>query len=196
MEVFLDLLHTFSISCLIDVRSVAASGYNPQYNKQVLSNSLKANNISYLHFAEEFGARHTDPDLLDEEGKVNFELVRRSYNFQQGMERIWEGVEKGFTIVLMCSESEPFDCHRFSMISIALEKDGFEVQHILKDKTTKTNTELEKQLVKKYERRIPQPDMFQPNITFDDQLKVAYRLRNIDIGFSPFLKQAMEESND
>jgi uncharacterized protein (DUF488 family) len=194
--VFLDLLKTYSVNCLIDVRSVAASSYNPQYNKEPLSNFLKANGITYLHFAEEFGARHTDPDLLDEEGKVNFELVRKSWNFKTGVERIWEGIDKGFTIALMCSESEPFDCHRFSMVSIALEKDGFDVKHILKDKTIKTNAQLESQLLKKYEKKIPQPDMFQPNITLADQLKVAYRLRNKEIAYSPYTKQPQEESYD
>jgi uncharacterized protein (DUF488 family) len=193
IEVFLDLLKAYSISCLIDVRSVAASSYNPQYNKEPLTNFLKANGITYLHFAEEFGARHTDPDLLDDEGKVNFELVRKSWNFKQGVERLWQGIDKGFTITLMCSESEPFDCHRFSMVSIALEKDGFDVKHILKDKTLKTNAQLESQLLKKYEKKIPQPDMFQPNITLEDQLKVAYRLRNKEIAFSPYSKQPQEE---
>ncbi len=196
IEVFLDLLKTFSINCLIDVRSMAASAYNPQYNKVPLSDFLKQNGITYLHFAEEFGARHTDPDLLDDDGKVNFELVRRSWNFKTGVERLWQGIEKGFTIALMCSESEPFDCHRFSMISIALEKEGMEVIHILKDKTTKTNAELENQLLKKYDKKIPKPDMFRPDITLNDQLKEAYRLRNKDIAFSAYSKQTEEENYD
>jgi uncharacterized protein (DUF488 family) len=193
IDIFLDLLNTYSVNCLIDVRSVAASSYNPQYNFEPLSNFLKVNNIIYMHFAEEFGARHTDPDLLDEEGKVNFELVRKSWLFKNGVERLWLSVDKGNTIALMCSESEPFDCHRFSMISIALEKDGFETRHILKDKTIKTNAQLENQLLKKYEKKIPKPDMFQPNITIDDQLKVAYRLKNKEIAFSPYSKQPQEE---
>ncbi len=196
IEVFLDLLKTFSVNCLIDVRSVAASSYNPQYNKEPLSNFLKASGIIYLHFADEFGARHIDPDLLDEEGKVNFELVRKSWNFNNGVERLWQGLDKGYTIALMCSESDPFDCHRFSMVSIALEKDGFEVKHILKDKTIKTNAQLESQLLKKYEKKIPQPDMFQPNISLDDQLKAAYRLRNKEIAYSPYSKQPQVENYD
>lgn len=192
IEFFLELLKVYSINCLIDVRSIAASSYNPQYNKEQLSGFLKTNGIVYLHFAEEFGARHTDPDLLDDEGKVNFELVRKSGHFKNGVDRIWEGVEKGYKVVLMCSEGDPFDCHRFSMISIALEKDGFEVKHILKDKTTKSNAELENQLMKKYEKKIPQPDIFQPNITFSDQLNAAYRLRNKEIAFSPYSRRQQE----
>ena len=192
-DYFLELLETFAITCLIDVRSTAASAYNPQYNKEPLSNFLKNNGITYLHFAEEFGARHSDPDLLDEDGKVDFDKVRKSWTFKNGVERLWTGVDKGFTIALMCSESEPFDCHRFAMISQALMKDGFTVKHILKDKSLTGNEELEKQLLKKYDTKLPKPDMFNPNVTKEDQLKAAYRLRNKDIAFSPYDKQSVAE---
>jgi uncharacterized protein (DUF488 family) len=193
LDYFLELLKTYSVNCLIDVRSLAASTYNPQYNKEPLSNFLKNNSITYLHFADEFGARHTDLELLDEDGKVDFEKVRKSRNFKSGIERVWLGIEKGFTIALMCSESDPFECHRFSMVSIALEKDGFRVTHILKDKTTKTNGQLESQLLKKYDKKLPKLTMFEPDITPDDQLEVAYRLRNKDIAFSPYAKELVEK---
>ncbi len=192
-DFFLELLKAFAINCLIDVRTTAASAYNPQYNKEPLSNFLKNNGITYLHFAEEFGARYSDPDLLDEDGKVDFDKVRKTGAFKNGVERLWAGIDKGFTIALMCSESEPFECHRFSMISVALNKDGFEVKHILKDKTIVANEELEKQLLKKYDAKLPKPDMFNPNITKEQQLEAAYRLRNKDIAFSPFTKQPTTE---
>jgi uncharacterized protein (DUF488 family) len=193
IDYFLELLQKYSVNCLVDVRSVAASSYNPQYNKEPLSNFLKNHGVTYMHFAEEFGARHTDPDLLDDEGKVDFEKVRKSWNFKNGVERLWLGLDKGFTVALMCSEGEPFDCHRFSMVSIALEKDGFDVKHILKDKTLKSNSELESQLLKKYDKKIPKPTMFEPDITKEDQLKAAYRLRNKEIAFSPYTKQPAEQ---
>lgn len=196
LDYFLELLKEYGVTCLIDVRSVAASSYNPQYNKEPLTNFLKRNGIQYLHFAEEFGARHNDLDLLDDEGKVDFAKVRKSWAFKNGVERIWQGLDKGFTISLMCSESEPFDCHRFSMVSIALDKDGFDVKHIMKDKTLKTNADLEKQLLKKYDKKLPKPDMFNPNVTLDDQLKEAYRLRNKEIAFSPYSKLPQEENYD
>lgn len=192
---FIELIKSFAINCIIDVRSVAASAYNPQFNKEPLSNCLKNNGIVYMHFAEEFGARHTDPDLLDDEGKVDFDKVRKTYLFKRGVERLWKGVEKGFKISLMCSEGEPFDCHRFSMISKALQKEGFEVYHILKDKSLKTNAQLEKQLLKKYNKKIPQPSFFEPDITLEEQLKIAYRLRNKEIAFSPYSKIVQQEND-
>jgi len=193
IDYFVELLKEYSINYVVDVRSLAASTYNPQFNKEPLSNYLKKNGITYQHFADEFGARHSDPDLLDEEGKVDFEKIRKSGNFKNGVERLWFAINKGFTVALMCSEAEPFDCHRFSMISIALEKDGFGVKHILKDKTLKSNEELEKLLLKKYDKKIPKPDMFEPNVSVEDQLRVAYRLRNKEIAFSPYSKTKAEE---
>ena len=77
---------------------IASSSYNPQYNKEPLSRLLKNNSITYLYFAKEFGARHTDPNLLDEEGKVDFEKVRKSIDLKKGIERIWQGIDKNFKI--------------------------------------------------------------------------------------------------
>ena len=189
LNYFLSLLQEFRINCLVDVRSVAASSYNPQYNKDPLSNFLKSNGITYMHFPEEFGARHSDPDLLDEKGKVDFAKVRKSWHFKNGLERLWAGIAKGYTIALMCSESNPFDCHRFSMITVALQQAGFEVLHILKDKTLQSTSELEQLLLKKYGPQLPKPDMFQPNVTVEEQLNVAYQLRNKEIAFSPYARE-------
>lgn len=185
MGYFIELLQEHAINCLIDVRSVAASRYNPQYNKRALSDELYKQGIAYMHFAEEFGARHTRTDLLDNEGKVDFEKVRGSKGFKIGIEKLRLELNKGFTIALMCAESDPFDCHRFSMISPGLEMYGFAVKHILKDKRLKSNAELEGELLKKYDKKIPKPTMFEPGLTREDRLAAAYRLRNKDIGFVP-----------
>jgi uncharacterized protein (DUF488 family) len=177
----------------VDVRSVAASKYNPQFNQQPLSNFLKKHGVNYLHFDKEFGARYTDKSLLDETDTVDFEKVRATQTFSTGVERLEKGIERGYKIALMCSEAEPFDCHRFGMISGYLSNNDFEVQHILKDKSLKTNAELEKQMMKKYAKKIPIPTLLEPDITPDMQLKAAYKLRNKDIGFSP---TKGEESED
>ena len=196
VDYFLELLREYGVNCVIDVRSVAASSYNPQYNKEPFKNFLKNNKITYLHFAEEFGARQTDPDLLDEKGKVDFEKVRNAWSFQNGLKMVWQGIKKGDVMAIMCSESEPLDCHRFSMVSVGLEEDGFEVKHILKDKSVKTNMELENELMNKFEKKLPKSDLFNPNITTEMQLKVAYRLKNQEIGFAPSSNIKKEENYD
>lgn len=184
------------INCVIDIRSVPASAYCPQYNKEPLQSVLKKNDITYLNFAEEFGARKANSVLLDEQGQLDFVKVRNSWLFKRGIERIWHGIQQQFLIAIMCSEAEPLDCHRFSMVSVGLENDGITVRHILKDKTWISQAELESELLKKYEKKIPQNNLFNQNVTREEQLTVAYMLRNKEIGFLPNPIEQKEEGND
>ncbi|MEI9919515.1 MAG: DUF488 domain-containing protein [Bacteroidota bacterium] len=179
---FIDLLQGYNIDCVVDVRTLAASRFNPQYNKSALSESLRDHKITYIHMPEEFGARHTDPALLTN-GRVDFDKVRKSETFKKGVERLRHGVNKGFTIALMCAEADPLDCHRFSLISFAL-KDEFDIVHILKDKSSVTQQELEQELLKKYKKKLLTSDLFQSAHTYDERLRAAYKLQNEEIGYS------------
>jgi uncharacterized protein (DUF488 family) len=181
---FLELLKRHRINCVVDVRSVAASRFNPQYNKKSLSESLKQQNIAYLHFANEFGARRSAAALLDEDGKVDFEKVRASEDFRGGIKRLKEGIQKGFTIALMCAEAEPLECHRFGMISPALEEEGIEVKHILKTGNLLTNTEVELQMVQKFEKQLHKGTTRKPFRSSSKRAE-AYRMLNQKIGYTP-----------
>jgi uncharacterized protein (DUF488 family) len=183
VEYFLELISHYKITCVVDVRSLPASRFNPQYNKSALSNFLGAHGITYLHFGEEFGARQSDEDLLDEEGRVDFEKIRRSDPFKKGMDRLSKGVSENYTIALMCSEADPLQCHRFAMISVALT--DFDVRHILKDKTTLTQEELEDALLKMYVRKLPATDLFAADDSRKNQLRVAFRLLSKEVAYSP-----------
>ncbi len=180
---FLELLQSHQINCIIDVRSFAASTYNPQFNKAALIKNLKAEGIVYMHFEKEFGARQEHPTILDSDGKVDFEKFRTTNDFQRGVRRLEKGLEKGFRIALMCSEAAPLDCHRFSMITVHLAQKGFDIHHILKDKSLLSNELLEEELLQKYAKKLPRPSLFKPNIKKKDQLKFAYQLRNKDIAY-------------
>jgi uncharacterized protein (DUF488 family) len=182
IDFFAELLQAFSISCVIDVRSMPASAYNPQFNRENLEVSLHNKNITYMHFGAEFGARHTEKELLDQFGKVDFDKVRQTPLFLQGVERLKNSLEKGYNISLMCSEANPFDCHRFSMISYYLVRNGFIVHHILKDKTLVRNEELESMLIKKYDKQLPTTNLFEV-FSANDRLNLAYRLRNMDVAY-------------
>ena len=60
IEEFRSLIQTFDINCIVDVRSVPASAYTPQFNQDNLKYYLRQYNIVYLHFGKEFGARRND----------------------------------------------------------------------------------------------------------------------------------------
>jgi uncharacterized protein (DUF488 family) len=194
-EDFLRLLQLHGIDCVVDVRSTPASQYNPQYNKPLLAKFLRENDIVYLHFGKEFGARHANPKLQDDTGKVDFEKVQATADFKLGIERLRQGVDKGYFPALMCAEAEPLDCHRFSMISKMLEREGFEVVHIFKDGEVATHHELEQTLLKKFAKKLPQPTIFEPEIGPKEQLQAAYRLHNQLVGWSQKTAATHEEGD-
>ena len=182
IDYFIALLKTYHIDCVVDVRSMPASRFNPQYNKKALTASLHDHQIAYLHFGEEFGARQTDPALLDFEGRVDFQKMRASAKFQHGVERLRKGVHDGYTIALMCSEAAPLHCHRFAMISCALT--DFDVQHILKDKSLINQQELEHQMLETYAGKLSQPTIFN-TATHGGKLEEVYKLLNLEVAYSP-----------
>ena len=47
----------------------------------------------------------------------------------------------------MCSEANPFACHRFSLISYQVIQEGGRVSHILKDGDLKENEKMEHELI-------------------------------------------------
>jgi uncharacterized protein (DUF488 family) len=183
IEYFLELLLAHGVNCVVDVRSIAASRFNPQYNKKALQNFLSDYSVEYLHFDKEFGARRTEPELFGDNGQVDFDKVQKSQNFAAGVERLGKGIEKGFTIALMCAEADPLDCHRFSMISSYLYKKGFRVLHILKDKSLMTNEELETALLYKYRKKLSafRAELFAGG----SRLEAAFKLKNAAIGYKP-----------
>lgn len=189
-EEFLALLTPYGINCIVDVRSVPASKYSPQFNQEALKWFLKNHGIQYLHFGDEFGARRTDS--INEEGQVDFEQAVKTPLFQQGAVRLMKGLEKGYQIALMCSEADPLECHRFSMVSRYFYDQGIDVQHILKDGTLASQTTLEKEMINQFlhsrKYRLLEVDLLFGTYSEEEQRKDAYRLKNKEIGYKPELQ--------
>lgn len=186
LEELFSLLTSAGITSLVDVRSVPASAYTPQFNKDSLNRFLAQHGIEYLHFGKEFGARRDDA-IVD--GQVNFEKAVTTEAFQLGVDRIINGINKGYTIALMCSEANPLGCHRFHMVSRYFYDNGFEVYHILHNKEIKRHEELEKKMISdllnKRNSKLPEVDQLFGTYTAEDQRRDAYRLMNAVLGYKP-----------
>ena len=193
-EEFLGLLTKHGVNCIVDVRSVPASKYTPQFNMESLTWFLKNNDIQYLHFGDEFGARRTD--CIDADGQVDFEAAVDTPNFKRGVDRLMKGLEKGYRVSLMCSEANPLECHRFSLISRYFHDNGLEVFHIMKNGELMTHADLEREMIREYlhskNHRLAEIDQLFGTYTEEEQRKDAYRLKNKEIGYKP--KQELEEA--
>ena len=123
------------------------------------------------------------------EGQVDFEQAVRTTNFNRGVERLMNGLQKGFRISLMCSEANPLECHRFSLVSRYFYDNGLDVQHILKDGELASHEVLEKEMIDEYlhskKPKLADIDQLFGSYTAENQRCDAYRLKNKEIGYKP-----------
>ena len=131
VERFIDLIRQNGVTAVADVRSRPFSRRNPQFNKERLAQSLKAEGIAYVFLGRELGARSDDAACY-EHGQVKYARLAQTELFRSGLERVLEGA-KGYQVALMCAEREPLDCHRTLLVARALARRGVAIEHILQN---------------------------------------------------------------
>jgi hypothetical protein len=62
IEDFIELLKTHGIERVIDIRTIPRSRHNPQFNSDLLAESLSRQNIAYIHLSKLGGLRHARAD--------------------------------------------------------------------------------------------------------------------------------------
>lgn len=182
---FIAVLKKYNIKCVIDVRSLAYSQHYTDYNKESLEKYLGSNGILYRNYSNEFGARQTDKCYLSPEGYLDFNIYVKSGKFDAGYNKVLAGIDLGYSFVLMCSETNPIDCHRSIMIGREFYKRGFKVYNIMKSGDILTQDKLEEMLLDKYFSTRGQISLFNDNKDEKQLTEEAYILRNKEIGYRP-----------
>lgn len=147
-EDFVKILKSFDIQYLIDVRSKPYSKYNPDFNQNELKFFLKDRGITYGFWGNTLGGLPDCPCCYDNDGKVNYEEVKKQDFFKQGLSRVKTAYKKQFKIVLMCSETKPEECHRTKLIGEELAKDKIKLRHIDEKGKLKSQTDVMLKLTK------------------------------------------------
>lgn len=187
IEHFLYLLKTYRINCVVDVRSVPYSKYVPQFNSKQLRNFLKKNNIYYIFMGDKLGARWENKGIYTEEGYLDFEKVRKTDLFSDGIKRVKDGIKKGFNVALMCAEKDPIDCHRTILIAPEFHYSGYKVKNILENGDIQTQEDIQKRLLNMYfpnRMQLTIFEMLEGQKNGRQLIDQAYRLRNKDTGYN------------
>ncbi len=143
LEEFIELLKTYKISMVVDVRTVPRSRHNPQFNKETLPETLKTKGVKYVHIPELGGLRRPSPDSanLAWENKTfrGYADYMQTREFTENLLKLLALAQQN-RVAIMCAEAVPWRCHR-SLISDALVVRHVKVRHIL-SVTSVTNHEL------------------------------------------------------
>lgn len=178
IEAFLGLLNLHGISAICDVRSSPYSRFNPQFNREALSKSLRDHGINYAFLGKELGARSNDPSCYSD-GRVQYSALARTELFRNGIERVRLGLERGFKLALMCAEKDPLDCHRTVLVARNLEREGFNIIHILRDGSRETQAEVVARLIGQFNLNLD--DLFR---SAQDVIEEAYCKQEAKIAYT------------
>lgn len=186
IENLIKRIRLHNVNCIVDVRSTPYSKFAPQYNSLELKKLLNKIGMQYIFMGKEFGARQTDKSFFTEEGYLDFEKFSKSVIFKRGIERINNGIAKGYSIALMCTEKDPIDCHRNILVAKELHRLNFIIKNILEDGSIELQSEIEQRLLNLYFPKREQKDIFElisGEVDEEELIMRAYILRSCDIAY-------------
>lgn len=133
LEEFLNMLQSFDIKILADMRSLPGSRKYPQFNKEDLKISLEEAGIQYMHLADLGGRRKVKKDSKNNRwNNVSFKAYAdymETEEFKNAIVKL-EHIALEQPTAYMCSEAVWWRCHR-SMVSDYLKAKDWSVLHIM-----------------------------------------------------------------
>lgn len=138
---FLSLLRHYGVQTLVDTRSLPYSRFRPDFRKKALQEHLEKAGFEYRFLGDALGGKRIDPDCLVD-GKVDLACLSSKETFRAALSQVEEMARSDQTLVLMCAEQRPENCHRVWMLAPLLLADGLEVLHIDETGGLKTQTEV------------------------------------------------------
>ncbi len=130
-EKFLELVKTVDIDLLVDVRTIPYSKYVPQFNREPLNLKMNGEGIGYTYLGDKIGGKPSELEY-QQNGKISYELLGRSLKFQEGILLLLK-IARPKTVI-MCSEENPYLCHRHLLIGKYLLDMKCKVIHVRSDK--------------------------------------------------------------
>ena len=115
-EEFLAELKSFDIHFLVDVRTSPYSKWVPQFNQGIIESWLQQERIRYIYMGDYIGGRPQNDICYDEEGCFDYHRMAEESSFKTGLHRLIDANSKNCRVAIMCSESDPSECHRSKLI--------------------------------------------------------------------------------
>ena len=148
LSVFIDQLKAYGVTAVADIRSVPYSNYFQEYHREPFKQQLEACGIRYAYLGDELGPRSKNLQHYNEVRQVQFNRLMQAELFKTGLERVFAGLNKGFTIAMACAEKDPAICHRSLLVGWCLRHHyALDMPHILHQGELLRQSQLEHQLM-------------------------------------------------
>ena len=180
-EGFINTLRMAGIDTVVDVRSTPQSRHVPQFDADTIYEALKKEDIGFFLAGDKLGGRPEDPKLYSEAGLVNWEAMRESSLYREGIAAVEKLAGEGHVVAVVCKEGDPLSCHRFGTVSRDLAHDGMDVRHILTNGEIVSHGVMEDRLLE----RCTAKNQVSTTLTgsYSQQVEECYRILNRERGY-------------
>ncbi|HLV42217.1 MAG TPA: DUF488 domain-containing protein [Brumimicrobium sp.] len=133
LEEFVELLKSFNIELLVDIRRFPGSNSYPHFNKDKLEKSMKEHDLEYIHLEDLGGRRKVQPNSQNNAWRLasfqGYADYMETEEFVSELNQLKELATKKSTVI-MCAEAVWWSCHR-SLVADYLKLEGWNVMHIM-----------------------------------------------------------------
>jgi len=123
IQEFIEILHTYHITHIVDVRSIPKSRHVPWFNEAPFKKSLHKEKIAYIPLKELGGLRKTSNASINKGWRNasfrGFADYMQTSEFFKGLKKLNQLIKKNHRVAILCAEALPWRCHR-SLIADAL----------------------------------------------------------------------------
>lgn len=143
---FIKLIMKFQINCIVDVRKKAYIGKSEdEFEGESLKKNLNKIGIYYIDMRTEFEIG---------EGELSFYEKINSSGYENGINRIVAGINKGYKIAILCQDNITELPSEYLYVAYGLKKKKINLKHISNEDNIETQEEIEEQLFKKYKIKL------------------------------------------
>lgn len=135
---FIALMQRFSVTHLVDIRSVPQSSYWEDFRRERLQLIVPPTGLKYVYMGDTLGGVQDSPVLCKDPGAVDHAPLLESEELKKGIDAVLKAATHPDRVIcMMCGCMRPHQCHRNRLLGEAFLRRGIELQHIDADEKVK-----------------------------------------------------------
>lgn len=116
LQEFIDILHAYQITHVVDVRTIPKSRHVPWFNEKEFKEALRKEKIDYIHLSKLGGLRRTSKNSINRGWRNasfrGYADYMQTSEFFEGLKELNDLVKINKSVAIMCAEAVPWRCHR------------------------------------------------------------------------------------
>ena len=142
-EQLIPLLKQYGINCIVDCRPTNYRKHTTKYFYKRIKNNFKTKQYIILTFSQHFG--YIPKEAINKRGEIDYNKIIQTSNFTNGIKRLKNGIEKGYTICIIDNEIDTVHSRRFLYIGRYLQE-CINIIHITPGGKCMSQQQIEKQI--------------------------------------------------